>query len=149
MKSENPLMKYPRNDGCDFKSHPQPKFGSSEILSILAVFIVHREGGGRNFVPFNPLDFRGRPNTKFVQRFQKWIRSPFPQNRGKLIWHGRHLKSVQIWTDSRSGEQRGVKFRPPLDGADLSTPPKIGEQKRTAPVLLTLRRSRCTKIPGR
>lgn len=83
--------------------------------------------GGRNFVPFNPLDFRGRPNTKFVQRFQKWIRSPFPQNRGKLIWHGRHLKSVQIWTDSRSGEQRGVKFAPPFWGLrKIALTPKLG-----------------------
>ena len=55
MKSENPLMKYPRNDGCDFKSHPQPKFGSSEILSILAVFIVHREGGDEISSPSIPL----------------------------------------------------------------------------------------------
>ena len=93
----------------------------------LAVFIVHREGGTKFRPPFNPLDFRGRPNTKFVQRFQKWIRSPFPQNRGKLIWHGRHLKSVQIWTDSRSGEQRGRKFAPPLDGADLRSPQNWGE----------------------
>ena len=83
--------------------------------------------GGRNFVPFNPLNFRGRPNTKFVQRFQKWIRSPFPQNRGKLIWHGRHLKSVQIWTDSRSGEQRGVKFAPPFWGLrKIALTPKLG-----------------------
>ena len=27
----------------------------------LAVFIVHREGG-RNFAPFNPLDFKVNPN---------------------------------------------------------------------------------------